>query len=185
MNIRSLCLAILSMGDASGYEINKLFQGPFSHIYEASFGSIYPALGKLTEDRLVTCTAMAQEKKPDKKVYRLTQAGRAALMDELAIMPGADRVRSDFLIVMMFAHLMPTAHVSAAVDKRLEIYREFLQHLEKGELGDREIPESNPSCTEFVRGYGVAMIKASIAYIEDNRHLVEGASLLADARAAE
>ncbi len=29
------------------------------------------------------------------------------------------------------------------------------------------------------------MIKASIDYIEDNRHLVEGASLLADTRAAE
>ncbi len=185
LNIRSLCLAILSMGDASGYEINKLFQGPFSHIYEASFGSIYPALGKLTEDGLVTCTAMAQEKKPDKKVYRLTQTGRAALLDELAIMPGADRVRSDFLIVMMFAHLLPAGHVSAAVDKRLEIYCELQGHLAKGELEGQEIPESNPACTEFVRGYGVAMIKASIDYIEENRHLVESASLLAETRAAE
>ena len=118
-------------------------------------------------------------------MYRLTQAGRAALMDELAIMPGADLVRSDFLVVMMFAHLLPTAHVSAAVDKRLEIYRDLLRHLDRGELEGQDIPESNPACTDFVRGYGVAMIKASIAYVEDNRHLVEGASLLAGARAAE
>lgn len=185
MNIRSLCLAILSMGDASGYEINKLFQGPFSHIYEASFGSIYPALGKLTEERLVTCTALAQEKKPDKKVYRLTQSGRAALMDELEIMPGADRVRSDFLVLMMFAHLLPTGHVSAAVDKRIKIYTELLGHLAEGKIEGQEIPESDPACTEFVRGYGAAMIRASIEYIEENRHLVEGASLLADTRAAE
>ncbi len=185
MNIRSLCLAILSMGDTSGYEINKLFQGPFSHIYEASFGSIYPALGKLTEDRLVTCTALAQEKKPDKKVYSLTQAGRAALLDDLALMPGVDRVRSDFLVVMMFAHLLPTAHVSAAVDKRIEIYLDLLQHIEKGELEGQQIPQSNAACTEFVRGYGAAMIKASVDYLEENRHLVEGASLLADTRAAE
>lgn len=185
MNIRSLCLAMLSMGDASGYEINKLFQGPFSHIYEASFGSIYPALGKLTEEGMLTCAALAQEKKPDKKIYSLTQTGRAALMDELAVMPGPDRVRSDFLVVMMFAHLLPTGHVAAAVDKRVQIYRDLLSHLEKGELEGQEIPESNASCTEFVRGYGAAMFKASIDYIEDNRHLVEGASLLADARAAE
>ena len=97
MNIRSLCLAILSMGDASGYQINKLFQGPFSHIYEASFGSIYPALGKLTEDRLVTCMAQAQEKKPDKKVYSLTQAGRAALLDDLALMPASIAFDPTFL----------------------------------------------------------------------------------------
>ena len=185
MDIRTLCLGILTFGDATGYEIKKKFEDQLSHFYEAGFGSIYPALGKLTEDRLVTCTALAQEKKPDKKVYRLTQAGRAALIDELAIMPGADRVRSDFLIVMMFAHLLPAGHVSAAVDKRLEIYHDLLRHLEKGELEGQEIPESNPACTDFVRGYGVAMIKASIGYIEDNRHLVEGASLLAGAKAAE
>ena len=185
MNIRSLCLAILSMGDASGYHINKLFQGPFSHIYEASYGSIYPALGQLTKDGLLTCTALAQEKKPDKKIYSLTQTGRAALMDELALMPGPDRVRSDFLVTMLFAHLLAPGHVSEAIDKRLETYGELLQQLESGELEGEELPKSNVACADFVHGYGVAMLKASLAYIEENRHIVEGASLLSDTRAAE
>ena len=105
MNVKSLCLAILSMRDASGYEIKKFFEGPFSHVYEASFGSIYPSLQKLTDDGLVTCEAFSQEKRPDKKVYSLTPLGRASLFDELSFVPGPDRVRSDFLILMMFAHL--------------------------------------------------------------------------------
>jgi hypothetical protein len=44
VHVKTLCLAVLSMGDASGYEIKKLLEGPFRHIHEASFGAIYPAL---------------------------------------------------------------------------------------------------------------------------------------------
>ncbi len=45
MSVRSLCLAILSFGDATGYEIRKeSTEGRFSYFDDASFGSIYPAL---------------------------------------------------------------------------------------------------------------------------------------------
>ena len=45
MDTRSICLGVLSMGEATGYEIKKLFEdGPFSHFYDAGYGSIYPAL---------------------------------------------------------------------------------------------------------------------------------------------
>ncbi len=48
MNVRTLCLGILSLGEASGYEIKKdVEDGLFSHFIEASYGSIYPALNQL------------------------------------------------------------------------------------------------------------------------------------------
>ena len=51
MNIRTLCLGILSRGDATGYEIKKMAEeGLFSHFVEASFGSIYPALTRMTDE---------------------------------------------------------------------------------------------------------------------------------------
>jgi DNA-binding PadR family transcriptional regulator len=52
-DVRTLCLGILSIGEATGYEIKKaLEEGPFGHVLEASFGAIYPALGRLTEEGL-------------------------------------------------------------------------------------------------------------------------------------
>ncbi len=176
MNVKSLCLAILSMGDASGYQIKKFFEGPFSHVYEASYGSIYPSLQKLTDEGLVTCKAFSQEKRPDKKVYSLTQRGRAGLVDELSFLPGPDRVRSDFLILMMFAHLLSPGQVAEAIDQRLASFRALLDQLgggaptgpERGDLGGMA----------FARGYGIAMIRTHLEYIEQNRHLVEGAALL-------
>ncbi|GEQ96922.1 hypothetical protein JCM17844_05590 [Iodidimonas gelatinilytica] len=53
MDVRTLCLGILALGDASGYEIKKMVaEGSFSFFSEASYGSIYPALTKLTDEAL-------------------------------------------------------------------------------------------------------------------------------------
>ena len=107
MDTKSLCLAVLSYGDRSGYEIKKTFEdGPFSHIQEIGFSSIYPALARLLEDGLVSVTAHAQEGRPDKKVYSLTPKGRMALLDALDAPAEPDRIRSDFTFRMLFAHLL-------------------------------------------------------------------------------
>jgi PadR family transcriptional regulator AphA len=54
MNIRTICLAILAHGEASGYDLKKNWEdGPFSYLGGASFGSIYPALARLEQDGLI------------------------------------------------------------------------------------------------------------------------------------
>src|SRR5262245_954062 len=73
MDARVLCLGALHFGDASGYEIKKLFEeGDFRFFYETSFGSIYPALSRMVEDGLALVSEQAQDKRPDKKVYSIT-----------------------------------------------------------------------------------------------------------------
>ena len=43
MDTKSLCLAVLSYGDRSGYEIKKTFEeGPFSHIQGCRHSSCAP-----------------------------------------------------------------------------------------------------------------------------------------------
>src|SRR5690606_10118067 len=130
MDVRTLCLGVLTLGKASGYEIKKRLEGPFRYFYDASFGSIYPALNRLQEQGLVTCEHEAQHKRPDKKVYALTGEGRLALVRELSELPGPDRVRSEFLVTLMFADLLPTRHVSRILDERIEQHRQMLAELE-------------------------------------------------------
>ena len=73
MNVRTLCLGILSLQEASGYEIKKdVEDGLFSHFIDASFGSIYPALTQLAAEGYVTVREEEQTGKPDKKVYAIT-----------------------------------------------------------------------------------------------------------------
>ncbi len=164
MNVRTLCLGILHFGDATGYEIKKkVEQGMFSHFIEASYGSIYPALTAMTEAGLLTCRAEAQEGKPDRKVYSITPAGREVLVDSLRVKPGADKFKSQFLFLMLHADLLPPSHVGCAVDDRLrELNREL------AEIRSAVCTCDHPG-SEFVAGYGMAIMEAAIAYLEKNR----------------
>ena len=100
MDIRTLCLGILTFRDATGYDVKKRLEGPLRHYYDASFGSIYPALAGLKRDGLVERVEESQEKRPHKKVYSITQAGRLALVEALLEDPRPDRYRSDFMVTV-------------------------------------------------------------------------------------
>src|SRR3546814_20668435 len=100
MDVKTRCLCCLSRCEASGYEIKKAFEeGPFSHIHQASFGSIYPALNALSAAGLVAVRAQAQDKRPDKKIYSLAPKGRNALVAALMTAPAPDAMRSGFLFI--------------------------------------------------------------------------------------
>lgn len=177
MDTRTICLGVLSLGDATGYEIKKTTaEGAFAQIYEASYGSIYPALNRLTEEGLVTCRAESQENRPDKKVYSITQKGREAFRNALLKRPADDRFRSEFLFQMLFATLMPPEHAGHLVDDRIARVRAELDALK---TRSNELPDDPAVC--FVRDYGIAMFDASLRYLESNRDALVDA-LKSDAR---
>jgi DNA-binding PadR family transcriptional regulator len=181
MDTKSLCLAVLSYGDRSGYEIKKTFEeGPFGHIQEIGFSSIYPALARLLDDGLVTVTAHAQEGRPDKKVYSLTPRGRMALLDALDAPTGPDRVRSDFTFRMLFAHLLSPRTLEQMIDDRLDRLNKEIARIEACmESGTHDPGQA------FVSGYGLAIYRAMATYIDEHRYELVGASLLGKAAVAE
>lgn len=120
MDVRTICLGILTRGDATGYEIKKLFEdGRFSYFVEASFGSIYPALNRLTEEGLVSVRAEAQAKRPDRKIYSITEEGRRTFIASLKAPLSEDRYRSPFLFAMMFSDLLPDQRTVELIDQHI------------------------------------------------------------------
>ncbi len=80
--LRLYLLKLLEESPRHGYEVIRLLQDRFLGVYSPSPGTIYPRLARLEEEGLVT-----HEVVKGKKVYKLTDAGRAELerrMDELA-----------------------------------------------------------------------------------------------------
>ena len=165
MDVKTLCLGVLSRGEASGYEIKKAFEeGPFSHFHQASFGSIYPALNALSADGLVVVRSQAQVKRPDKKIYSLAPKGRNALVAALMGTPAPDAMRSDFLFILSFAQYLPPARVEQLINARIAWYREMLARMEGCACGS-EIPPG----AHFVRGMGIAVYRAAADYLETHR----------------
>ncbi|MCB5176688.1 MULTISPECIES: PadR family transcriptional regulator [Microvirga] len=107
MDTKTLCLAVLSMGDASGYEIRKRVEEVFARFMDVAPSGIYAALKLLDQEGLVSATVVPQEGKPNKTVYTLLDRGREALAASLRASEGRHRIRSELVTLLMFADLLP------------------------------------------------------------------------------
>jgi len=181
MDAKTVCLAVLSQGEASGYEIRKsVEEGPFGHIQDIGFSSIYPALSRLRDDGLVTVTELAQEGRPDKKIYRLTSDGRLALLNALQDPTESDRVRSDFLFRMLFADILPPSVINSMIDARMEEIQGSLTRIEARAAGGFD-----SAGEAFVNGFAATVQRAMADYIEEHRHQLVAAALAPSRAVAE
>mgnify|MGYP003759972663 FL=1 len=177
MDSKTLCLGALMLGDASGYEIKKLFEeGPFNYFHQTSFGSIYPALGKLGEAGLVSMREQSQDGRPDKKMYSITESGEVALRRKLGKTPADDRIRSEALVMFFLAEYMQPERLEKVFDGYLKSYHDKLNCM--CEPDDSTLPPHR----QFTRGLGRAFYQAAIDFMEENRHLLLGEEHSGDAK---
>lgn len=167
MEVKTVCLGVLSLGDASGYEIRKQFEeGPFSHFFDAGYGSIYPALGKLLDAGLVSCVSVAQEKRPDKKVYTITDAGYAELCSALSDIPTPDKIRSESMVILFFEHLVSATRKREVFDAYLAGLRGALERVKAVDVS------TSHQGRKFVNGFGLALYEAVIKYMEEQEAIL-------------
>jgi PadR family transcriptional regulator, regulatory protein AphA len=165
MDVRTICLGILTRGDATGYEIKKLSEDDgYEYFIEASFGSIYPALSRLTQEDLVSVREETQEKRPDRKVYSITKAGRSAFAASLLKPLPEDRYRSPFLFAMLFADLLPDTRVAQMFDDYTAYAEAKLSQLQQTKAEPRSKGE------RFVRDFGRAMYLAMLENLHHHRN---------------
>jgi DNA-binding PadR family transcriptional regulator len=166
MDVKTVCLGMLTDGPASGYDLKKCFESSFGHFFPAGYGSIYPALATLARNGLVEFEEIPQDGKPDRKVYSITEEGRKELQIGLSNPRPTHKVRSEFLAMICFAHLMTSDQIDTVIDNKLEEIDAFLKIFD-------EMPEcgcdSIPPGAQFVAGFGKHIATSLKKYIEDNR----------------
>ncbi len=183
MDVKTLCLAVLFKGEATGYEIKKAFEeGPFAHFQRASFGSIYPALSRLLAEGLAEAEAREQDGRPDKKVYRLTAAGRDAFHQAIGQDPEPDQFRSDMLFLLYFARELPMDRVADLIDRYIDSYRSQAEHIVACRAQRLASGEEIDPGRWLVSGFGVAIYQAAADYLIENRdRLLSGNGRLPEA----
>ncbi len=89
-HLRLYLLSLLAERPMHGYELIQELGDRFGGTYIPSAGTIYPRLGKLEEDRLVTKSADGR-----KTVYEITDAGRAELESRRGELDGIENDVTD------------------------------------------------------------------------------------------
>jgi DNA-binding PadR family transcriptional regulator len=90
--LRLYLLKLLAEGPKHGYELIRLLENRFHGLYAPSAGTIYPRLQRLEAEGLVTHAAAG-----GRKVYAITEAGRAELSQRAAEVAGLEREIHDSL----------------------------------------------------------------------------------------
>lgn len=178
MQTDTLCLGLLSSGPKSGYEIKQIFTGPLSDIYSLSFGTIYPSLSKLMDQKFVTCKQHTQEKKPDKKVYTITKKGLEYFKQNIVadatsyIRLGnyGDQIKSEFLLLILFSNFMPKEITNTVINERVLYAKQKLELIKyKGPLPPEIESMRRKKSADFIMGLATEVIEAGLNYIEKNK----------------
>jgi DNA-binding PadR family transcriptional regulator len=169
MDIKTLCLGLLCNGDASGYDLKKQFESTFKHFYPAGYGSIYPSLADLAGRGLVDCREMPQEKRPDRKVYSITEAGRQAFREALHAAVPEHKLRSEYLVAMYFADYLDPERLAQMLTSWQESLGNGVTRLDSIE---KDAGHDAPPGTRFVLGFGKAVARAMAQYIEEHSDML-------------
>src|SRR5207253_970884 len=106
-------LGLLAGGPLHGYQLKAAFErelasGPPSG--PLNFGQVYSTLDRLERDEMVQPEVVAQEERPDKKVYALTSAGQKELREWLATPTRIDLdLRNETYLKLMLARRLTGA----------------------------------------------------------------------------
>jgi len=163
MDVRSMLLGFLMYGNMTGYDLKKFFSLSFSFFSGLSYGSIYPALKKMEKEGLISMQVEVQDGTPNRKVYTITDAGRAAFAQSLKVPFPADKAKSPFLTrLFFFAHLTPEERLASATE-----YLESIKNVQQ-DLGviDPKIKDGADRYQYLCYQFGVRLYQDLVRNIE-------------------
>ncbi|HEY4454385.1 MAG TPA: PadR family transcriptional regulator [Pseudonocardiaceae bacterium] len=131
MALRDAILAALLEGESSGYDLAKDFDASVANFWSATPQQLYRELEKMTEDGLVAARIVAQERRPNKRMFALTKAGRAVLRDYTARSPKPTAVRDELLVQVQAVEAGDADAVLAAVRERQQLAETKLKRYER------------------------------------------------------
>ncbi|MEA5447350.1 PadR family transcriptional regulator [Leptolyngbya sp. CCNP1308] len=123
MALSHAILAALTDRPCSGYDLAKQFDGSVGFFWHASHQQIYRELTKLEDQGLVTAEAVAQEGKPDKKIFSVTESGKTVLKEWIAQPSKCVPTKDDLLVKLFVGHLVSPETVQAT------LHHERAQHV--------------------------------------------------------
>jgi DNA-binding PadR family transcriptional regulator len=139
MALEHAILVSLAEKASTGYELARRFDKSIGQFWTATHQQVYKVLARMEGNGWIEATHVAQDGRPDKKVYDLTAAGRAELHDWIGRPAEAESARSDLAVKIRGASYGDAAAVAAEVRRHRAMHAERLAFYLTNEK--REFPD--------------------------------------------
>lgn len=167
MSIKYAILGILAKRDLHGYELKAGFDATIGEFWSLNFGQIYSTLDRLEKDGLVTHDRQAQDKRPDRKIFSITQQGRLELSQWLAMPVAKVRaLRDEFFIKLVFMDKENPAAVLELIEKQKMLHLKHMNRLTRRKIALKaEAGNPDTLTTDLLLDVGLFHAEADIKWL--------------------
>ncbi|MFG3381514.1 PadR family transcriptional regulator [Streptomyces sp. NPDC047999] len=125
-------LALLTRGPAHGYELKQDLEKLLGAAYpQPNIGQVYVTLGRLEKSGLIDGVDVEQSGRPNKRTYRLTDAGREAVLAWFEEAADEPRVRDEFFMKLALAPESGLADPIALINRQRRQYLNTMRELSR------------------------------------------------------
>jgi DNA-binding PadR family transcriptional regulator len=153
----AVVLGLLAEGQRSGYDLLKRAEGSVAYMWTPAKSHLYAVLPRLVAAGLARRRNVRQHGRPDKQLYRLTPAGRAAV--RRWVEAAGPKSWDELLLKVFFAKL----GAREALLRQLEEERERQRAL----LEEYEAVRPSTRYGALTLRYGLALMPARLAWLEE------------------
>ena len=117
MSIKYAILGFLSWRSLSGYDLKKMFGDSMFLHWSGNNNQIYRSLTQLHKEKMVTSEFQQQESGPARKIYTITEAGRADLRNWVLSSPELPQLRNSFLVQLAWADQLEPDELDSLLER--------------------------------------------------------------------
>ncbi|MDN3265159.1 PadR family transcriptional regulator [Streptomyces sp. CSDS2] len=132
MALRNAVMAALLEREASGYDLAKEFDASVANFWTTTPQQLYRELERMESEGLIAARVVEQERRPNKRLFSLTDAGLAAVRAYVAEPPRKPTaIRDELLVKVQCADFGDIEAVRAAVRDRMRHAADKLARYER------------------------------------------------------
>jgi DNA-binding PadR family transcriptional regulator len=131
VSLRDAVLAALLEGESSGYDLAKSFDASVANFWMATPQQLYRELDRLAEQGLIQARVVHQERRPNKRLYSLTEAGYEAIQQFTSRPPKPSVIRDELAVKLLAVDVGNAQAVRDFMIERLQWATAKLQRYER------------------------------------------------------
>lgn len=170
MSIRHAILGFLGWKPLTGYELKKCFSDSLSFHWSGNNNQVYGTLLALLREGALTVEVQAQEKFPARKVYTITESGRAELRAWLVSEPELPVVKSDFASRLAWADVLDSEELRDLLEQYAQLLDAHILMCEERLRRGMEKPARSAreaALWKMLEDRALSQYKAERCWIED------------------
>ncbi|TRW96891.1 PadR family transcriptional regulator [Paracoccus sp. M683] len=141
MSLRHAILGLLTFQPMSGYALKtRYFDCSIAHFWPADQAQIYRTLQSLEAEGLAESHTVVGETRPNSRVYRITQAGQAALSEWLGVAQPLVTQKDSFLVQLYFGRLISRDQILAVLRARRAEHARLQDYYQRLDLPPGDSP---------------------------------------------